>query len=129
MGLDQDGLSAAVDTADGGTDWSHQDAIPGQRAEGVGTLAFAPDGTRVYASSWSSNGTTGTQTTIAYDSASGAAAWTARFVPAGIDAAFPSSLVVAPDGTRVYVAGRLDHRAPVSVEANSSDYLVVAYDT
>jgi hypothetical protein len=125
--LDQDWLVAAVDTADGSTDWVHRDAIPGNRAEGAGAIAFSPDGRRVYASGWSSNGNNGVQTTIAYTAATGAAAWTARYIPTVVAAAFPSAVVAAAD--RVYVAGRLDHREPVSIEANSSDYLVMAYDS
>ena len=128
MELDQDSFIAAVDTRDGSTDWEHRDAIPGHRAEGIGAIAYAPDSNRVYASGWNSNGETGTQTTIAYNAADGTPAWTARYVPDGVSAAFPASLVVAPDGKRVIVAGRLDHREPVAVEANGADYLVLAYD-
>ena len=127
--VDQDSFVAAVDTRDGSTDWEHRDAIPGNRAEGVGTVAYAPDSKRVYASGWSSNGTNGTQTTIAYNAADGTAAWTARFVPDGVGAAFPSSVVASPDGKRVFVAGWQDHREPVAVEANGADFLVLAYDS
>jgi hypothetical protein len=67
-------------------------------------------------------GSPGQYGTVAYDSATGAELWNARYgVGAGLSRA--EDIAVSPDGTRVFVAGTSDD------EAGSTEAATVAYDT
>jgi DNA-binding beta-propeller fold protein YncE len=86
------------------------------------SLAVSPDGKRVYVTgkSEASRRFYLDYATVAYDAASGAGLWVARYNGPGngLDAA--RSLAVSPDGTRVYVAG--------TSFGSSLDYATLAYD-
>ncbi|MFN2544595.1 MAG: PQQ-binding-like beta-propeller repeat protein [Actinomycetota bacterium] len=121
-----DASTQAYDAATGALLWSARHDGPKHQGDGGWGIAVAPDGSQVFVTGTETVGDpgTGAQTigdfvTIAYDAATGAERWVARYAgPDGGDdrARF---VVVSSEGSRVYVAGY----------QNGSDVTVVAYDT
>ena len=64
--------------------------------------------------------------TVAYDGATGAPRWQARYPATGQAAAQPNEMVLSPDGRMVYVTGW--SREP-GISGDSFDFVTVAYDT
>lgn len=111
---------------------SSLDAATGSSSDDQATsLALSPDGTRIYVTGYSS-AHTGTyvydlgmgaflsvyeDATVAYDAITGAQIWVASELADGFA---PSSLLVSPDGARIYVTG--------GSTVNSRDYATVAFD-
>jgi WD40 repeat protein len=79
-------------------------------------IVVSPDGQRVFVT-----GASDAFGTVAYDSATGARRWVARYNgPLGQD--FATAIAISPDGTRVFVTGR-----SAGIGGGSS-YATVAYD-
>jgi DNA-binding beta-propeller fold protein YncE len=121
-----DFATVAYNAATGAPRWSSRYNGTGNFADSGGSLAITPDGrTLVVAGPSVGPGGPGTGTgyaTVAYNAATGAAAWTRRAL--GLpDAGFLSTqtLAVSPDGSTVYVTGH------TAVECCDYDYGTVAY--
>jgi WD40 repeat protein len=120
QGTSTDFTVLAYDAGTGASLWTeHYDQL--QFADNALRLQVAPDGSRVFATGLSSGIVSQFDiVTIAYDAATGAQAWLARFD--GRQSDTPAGLAVAPDGSRVFVAG--DSGGP----GTGSDLITVAYD-
>jgi outer membrane protein assembly factor BamB len=95
---------------------------------GAVAVAVSPDGGTVYvtgsggAGPCTIDGGTGFGT-VAYNAATGAQRWTARYCGPAQDFTFASALVVSPDGGTVYVTGVSDLS-----HSDTGDYATVAYN-
>jgi WD40 repeat protein len=114
------GLAASAST--GAIEWvqRYDGAASTDNATAIGA---SPDGSTVFVTGYSV-GTTSKDdyVTIAYDAATGAQLWVARYddPASGVDHA--AALAVSPDGTAVFVTGR-SHGA-----GTGNDYATIAYD-
>ena len=100
-------LTVAYDAADGQTLWeATRGTWPGAPDTGP-WLAVDPAGKRVYvAGSLDSTDHTRDFGTLAYDAATGAKLWEARYSGPGTDFDDAQGIGVSPDGSAVYVTGR-----------------------
>lgn len=99
-------MAIAYDAATGTKKWVARYDGPAHRNDGAVAVAVSPDGARVYVSGSSTGvGTRWDLVTIAYDSATGAEVWVARYdgPKSGFDKL--SGLAISPDGARLYVTG------------------------
>ena len=88
------------------------------------SLAVSRDGKRVFVTGYSYGGKTGFDfATVAYDAATGAKLWLARF-GSGSGNEYGNSLTVSGDGKRVFVTGV----SRGSRQDGAGDYATVAYD-
>jgi len=106
----------AINAASGATLWSSRYDATGSFDTGS-SIAVSPDGGRVFAAG-RSIGPDGSfdWATTAYDAASGAPLWAARYATEGMDRTW--GVETAPDGETVYVVG----------ESNGGDLAAAAYD-
>jgi DNA-binding beta-propeller fold protein YncE len=112
-------------TATGARLWSRRYHGPGSSPAGAASVAISPDGRTVFVT-----GTTGTEginedwATIAYQAATGARLWTARYDGPGKSSNDAASLVAASrDGKTVFVTGSsLDPSRP-----RGAGYTTIAY--
>jgi DNA-binding beta-propeller fold protein YncE len=92
------------------------------------SVAVSPDGSRVFVTGSSATTTGGfAYATVAYDAATGARLWVARYYGphgAGPDT-LATSVAVSPDGSKAYVTGA----SAASASADLTAYATVAYDT
>ena len=95
----------AFDAATGAVLWTAYDHGPGTGDDQARSLAVSPDGSRVFVTG-SSSGPNGISryTTIAYDAATGARRWVARYSNQHLSAD-AASVAVSPSGTQVFVTG------------------------
>src|SRR4029077_9391886 len=95
----------AFDAATGAVLWTAFDHGPGAGDDQAQSLAVSPDGSRVFVTG-SSSDPQGTfrYTTIAYDAATGARRWVARYSYQHLRAD-AASVAVSPSGTQVFVTG------------------------
>ncbi len=95
---------------------------PGSGSDTAQAVAISPDSATAYVTGTSKGAGTGSDfATLAYNIGTGAAEWTARFDGAAHAEDFAAGLVVAPNGTAVYVTGS-------TTTVNSGrDYAVLAY--
>jgi DNA-binding beta-propeller fold protein YncE len=95
----------------------------GNNADVATSVAVSPTSGTVYVTGWSSG--TGEPVvdyaTVAYDAATGARRWVARYNGATGSNNVPTSVAVSPDGKRVFVTGK-------STLGQNGDYATVAYD-
>jgi outer membrane protein assembly factor BamB len=123
-------FAAAFDPHTGAPRWVSHEGTPAGPAGGPTRAVSAvatPDGRRLFVSGfdvvdppwvgW---------VTVAYDGATGALLWRARFPGTGSSAAEPKEVVLHPDGHLLYVTGW--SREP-GVSGESFDFATVAYDT
>jgi DNA-binding beta-propeller fold protein YncE len=114
-----DYLTIAYDAETGVARWLKRYNGPGDQIDYVADVAVSPDGTRVFVTGLTDGWAA--YATLAYSANSGGLLWMSRYDgPAGNNAA--ASLVVNPDGSRVFVTGN-----SVGLET-SNDYATVAYD-
>jgi DNA-binding beta-propeller fold protein YncE len=118
----QDFATVAYDAATGTELWA---TLFSGRTNGY-DLAFAvgvsPGGSRVFVAGTSSGGATGDDmAVVAYDAASGAERWRARYDGGVGQGDTATDLAVSPTGTRVYVTGRS------SGTGFDEDYATLAY--
>jgi WD40 repeat protein len=122
--LTGDFATVAFDAATGGQKWVARYNGPKNDVDYARALSVSPDGTKVFVTG-NINGSDETADfgTIAYNAATGANLWIAKYD--GHSAAdIPAALGVSPDGSKVFVSGRSD-RSPEPVD---SDYATVALD-
>ena len=87
------------------------------------SLTVSPDGSQVFVTGDTSSAATPGQhvVTVAYDAATGARVWVARYY--GLGASRATSVAVSPDGAKVFVTG-----TTAVPSGSSSEYATVAYD-
>jgi DNA-binding beta-propeller fold protein YncE len=116
--------TVAYNAGTGAQLWARQYNGPTDFRDVAAALAVSPDGARVYVTGTSSdNDVRNDYRTLAYNAATGARLWVARYKgPGGDDEA--SSLAVSPDGKRVFVTGA-SRAAPYP--STNYDYATIAY--
>jgi len=144
LSVEQAMVTTALRVSDGSEAWTTVLDTPGRLTEIGRDLAVAPGGERLYVTAmsgplWAGAGV-GSQTlsdlpvdaaTIAYDTADGTQEWVARYNAAttGSDPVRPSSMAVAPDGSRVFVLASVN--TPVfnpAAKRRTAAYATLAYD-
>ena len=99
--------TAAYDSATGAQLWTASYHGPGTGSDAADAIAVSPDGSQVFVTGESSNGTGSTTgfATVAYDASTGAQLWVARYdgPAAGLDDAV--AVAVSPDGSKVFITG------------------------
>ena len=102
---------ARYDDGSGGYDAAH-------------AMAVSPDGSRVFVTgdSWPGGATGRDYATVAYSSVTGRQLWVRRYSGPGQRTDIPWSVVVSPDGSRVFVTGQS------TVRPHSDAYATIAYD-
>ncbi len=136
-----DAVTMAFDASSGRLAWTtnYDDPrfIPSEQ-DAFG-LAISPDGRRLYLAAQAIRKGANERgvsdiSTIAYDAANGSQKWVGRYSasPGDFDVPF-GDIEVTPDGSKVIVAGILNHHpfgAPNDLyPRNAEDYVVLAYDT
>jgi len=103
------------------TKWASRYNGPGNFDDQEWSLAISPDGSKIYVTGFSYGGssTRYDYATIAYNAATGAQIWTARYNGPGNADDMAFDIVVSPDGSKVYVTGESYN--------TSYDYATVAY--
>jgi DNA-binding beta-propeller fold protein YncE len=115
--------TVAYDAATGAEEWARHYNGPGNDFDRANSVAVSPDGARVFVTGESAGGVSfDDYATVAYDTATGVKQWVRRYngTANGIDSA--SSVVVGPDGARVFVTGYSEE------SGTSNDFTTVAYD-
>jgi putative pyrroloquinoline-quinone binding quinoprotein len=102
--------------------WLARYGSPAHGFDSASAAAVSPDGLRVLVTGTSDRPATSSDyATIAYDAATGAQAWLARFNGPGNGVDQANAISTSPDGSRVYVTGQ-------SGSALGNVYATVAYD-
>jgi hypothetical protein len=118
--------TAAYDATTGAQLWLATYTDPGNLNDVAASLAVSPDGGTVYVTGQSGGVSGGVASydfaTIAYNAATGAQLWIARYNGPGNGDDKASSVVVSPDGGTVFVTGES------AQNASAFDYATVAYD-
>ena len=111
-------VTIAYDAATGDTRWTR---TYGGRGAG-NALALSPDGSTLYvAGSGGGAGPGSSLAVVAYDAVTGTQNWVGRYKVRGDGYSFAKSVVVSPDGGRVYVGGQ-------SSGAKGDHLVTLAYD-
>jgi DNA-binding beta-propeller fold protein YncE len=119
-----DFATVAYTAASGARLWVGRYDGPGHDFDVANGLAVSPDGSRLYVTGYGAGRTTEDDyETLAYDAATGARLWTARYDDASHALDNALALALSPDGSRLFVFGRL--AAPDLFP----DFGTVAYDT
>jgi len=116
------GIGASTRPAAGEQLWASPYDGPANREDGAAAIAVAPDGAAVFVTGRSAGSGRGDDyATVAYDAATGAELWVARYDRAGLDDD-AVAIGVDPDGSKVFVTGSSSRS-----EADSA-YATIAYD-
>ena len=115
----------AYNAATGARLWLRRYSGPRRGFDGGSKVVVSPDGTRVYVTGGILDGkATGYDyATIAYNAATGARLWVARYSGPGNGDDGASDLAVSPGGSRVYVTGRSTDKI-----TTADDYATIAYN-
>jgi DNA-binding beta-propeller fold protein YncE len=118
-----DYVTVAYDTSTGTRVWLERYAgYPGSGGDYAHAISVSPDGSKVFVTGESQQPSNGyAYVTIAYDAATGARLWLARYIPAASGHA--RAIGVSPDGSTVYVTGTVGLNT-----GTGPDYGTVAYD-
>jgi DNA-binding beta-propeller fold protein YncE len=117
-----DYATVAYDTTNGTELWSKRYAGPGGEYDAIHAIDVSPDGTKIFVAGESTGSGTGLDyATVSYDAATGTKLWASRFKGSGNGNDYARSIVVAPDGTQVFVTGE-------AVGTTSAyDFVTIAY--
>jgi DNA-binding beta-propeller fold protein YncE len=136
--LDWDYATVAYDAATGAQLWASRYDGPVDDTDGPVAIAISPDGATVFVTG-ESVGVSGTATsanrydyaTVAYNAATGAQLWVARYVghDNGVNGygSRAAALAVSPDGATVYVTGSSGSPCTPCVRG-ARDYVTIAYN-
>jgi WD40 repeat protein len=119
--LDSDFATLAYDASTGHQLWSARFTGPGRHDDIPTAIQVAPDGSGVFVTGWTLDARRGGNydfATVAYDAATGANLWVERLHTAFDDVA--TDMAVSPDGSALFVTGRVDRGV---------DFGTVAYST
>src|SRR5438552_9763454 len=110
--------------ARGRTMWCAAYDGPASGLDATEGIAASPDGSKVFVTGESWGGSTDFDSaTIAYDAATGARLWTARYNgPANGEDSSQGEIVVSPDGSKVFVGGQSWGGS------TGDDWAIIAYD-
>jgi hypothetical protein len=119
---DDDIVTLAYSQRSGTKLWKRTYDGPARSADSATTVATSPDGSTVFVAGTSFEATEADIVTIAYDARTGRMRWVARFGGARGQNETGADMVVAPDGSAVYVTGVGEDRA-----SGDADIVTVAY--
>ena len=121
-GLDY--ATVAYNAATGARRWAARyNGPPGNRDDGATSVAVSPGGGTVYVTGYSQGATSGLDyATVAYNAATGARRWAARYTGPGSGDDFAQALAVSPSGDTVFVTGQS------KAATSGDDYATVAYN-
>lgn len=125
-----DWATLAYNAGDGSLIWVSRYNGLADTYDHVEEMKVSPDGNRIFVAGWSASTSPSDSSsdylTIAYDSATGARLWEARYAgaPRSIDTV--RDLAVSPDGSTIYVTGKSGR---LSIDDAEFDYLKVAYSS
>jgi WD40 repeat protein len=123
--LDYDYATVAYDAATGAQRWAARYRGPVQSYDTALSLAVSPSGTMVYITGQNQGPTSGDDyATVAYDAATGAQRWAARYNGPGNGDDVATTVAVSPGGASVYVAGYSIRKA----SGLASAYATIAYN-
>ena len=133
VGLSLGWTVVAFDSDTGQQAWAVNDRPPGPPLIHCGgfspTLTMSPEGDVVFVSGPMGGSSEAQAVTAGYEVADGDPVWTARWSPGGTGTALPTSIVMDPDGSRVYVASAARLSQQVETPGDSWDIVVMAYET
>jgi hypothetical protein len=119
-----DYVTIAYEAVSGKALWLARYAGPGASSNVALDIAIRPDGAEVFATGYSAGSSTSFDyATVAYDATSGRQHWVTTYDGPGSQEDEPTSLLVSPDGTAVFVAGD-----SMGLET-ALDFATVAYST
>ena len=121
--VDSDYATVAYDASTGAKLWVARHHGPVNGINEASSLALSPDGLRVFVTGRSDGAFGLDYATVAYDAATGAKLWVARYNGPGNRDDLAFSLGVSPDGSSVFVTGWSDAGG-----APGFDYATVAYE-
>jgi WD40 repeat protein len=116
--FDEDYATVAYDAATGARLWVSRYSVPGTGQNIAKAVVPSPDGSKVFVTGSSLGTTSYDYATVAYDAATGARLWAARYHGRGNSLAF--ALAVTPNGSTVVATG-------TSVGMTGDGYGTVAY--
>jgi DNA-binding beta-propeller fold protein YncE len=101
-----DFLVGATNTATGAHLWTSSYDGPSAGEDQATALAMSPDGTKVFVTGASEHAPGNSDyATVAYDLATGARLWAARYNGPFDSVDYPTAITASPDGSKVYVTG------------------------
>jgi hypothetical protein len=133
-GAEFDYATVAYDAATGGQLWVARYHGPGHDEDDARALAASPDGSKVFVTGWSvGSNATEDYATIAYDAATGARLWVARYEGPGHGTDEAWAVGASPDGSKVFVTGQsvgtgLDYATVAYNAATGAQLWVTRYD-
>ncbi len=125
-----DFLVGATSTATGAHLWTSFYDGPSGGEDQATALAMSPDGTKVFVTGPSERAPGNSDyATVAYDVASGAQLWVARYDGPFDSVDYPTAIASSPDGSEVYVTGysQLGNDAATGIQVYAAT--TVGYDT
>lgn len=124
----------AYDASTGAQLWQATYDGPSDTADALNAMELSPDGSTIYVTGGSETAGWGTSdlTTVAYDAATGAQRWVARFAgPTPSGQAYgdvANALAVSPDGSKVMVTGQVQ-ASPCTSYGCPTEWMALGYDS
>ena len=120
-----DYATVAYNAATGAQEWVARYHGPGNGNDAASSVAVSPSGRTVFVTGGSAGTTSANDyATVAYNAATGAQEWAARYPGPGN----ASSVAVSPSGRTVFVTGGSAQSTSANGYATAYDYATVAYD-